>query len=273
MNTSISTSKTNNAWQRIGLLLGMEWAAQKRNILLLSGIMLLVSITLTELILAKGGSREGGFALLIFFTGLFFFALSTFVFWMGHKRFNHSDTITYTQVPASSAEKFTTLLIEYALVVPWTLILALLYFAIEFLLHPYLRETWTVISEIHWQISDDLDGGIYLRNVMLIVQLTSIAVTIGIAALVTMRFRNFVPALFAYIGISTLVGVGSSSIWITRMLRGLNELSRHSNVSEEQVKEIFLLDIPWEGMIIFYSSVSIAFLAFGYYSLKKRQLI
>uniref|UniRef100_UPI0035A0465F hypothetical protein n=1 Tax=Porphyromonas loveana TaxID=1884669 RepID=UPI0035A0465F len=124
--TALVNSAPTTALQRIGLLLRMEWSTQRNSILAITGTLSLIALAISLLVSFNSThpiDEEGVYGSLFAFFSISSITVSLYTFLTVQRRVNHSNTIAYTLIPASTTEKFIALAILFLIPLVWMLLL------------------------------------------------------------------------------------------------------------------------------------------------------
>lgn len=234
--------------QRIGLLLRMEWGTQGRNTLYALLALLLALIGIAEIYHQLNSPLSGSYTAITHGPTLFgitFLSTMFYTFGVVQKRINHSDTLTYTTLPALAYEKFLVILIEGLLAMLAAIIVNQVAYSLEILLHPYILETYIDNEQLRYEwISPILKNSSWDEAFVLF---NGIGIGIFYAISIQKKVMSIVGFLLTLAAEAILTGT----------------ILNHLNRIPENMGDI---------VSIIYAFIGLGFLIYAFINLKKRQL-
>ena len=285
--TALVNSAPTTALQRIGLLLRMEWSTQRNSILAITGTLSLIALAISLLVSFNAThpiGDEGVFVSLFAFFSICSITVSLYTFLSVQRRVNHSNTIAYTLIPASTAEKFITLTILFLLPLVWMVLLMGIAVLLLALFNP---ETFGILRQMaislfvepHIIMMEEPElGEIIIERVKLYITFYMIVSTLWSLALAlwcSISVRGTTQSLLAYMGIGAAVSFIVSIFVVPAFffrLSAVRDLQTLDNMSDSEALDLVFSPTVWGTQIGFYAVVTIAFFVWSYYSLKRRQL-
>lgn len=285
--TALVNSAPTTALQRIGLLLRMEWSTQRNSILAITGTLSLIALAISLLVSFNAThpiGDEGVFGSLFAFFSISSITVSLYTFLTVQRRVNHSNTIAYTLIPASTTEKFIALTILFLIPLVWMLLLMGIAVLLLALFNP---ETFGILRQMvislfvepHIIMMEEPElGEIIIERVKLYITFYMIVSTLWSLALAlwsSISVRGTTQSLLAYMGIgaalSFIVSIAVLPAFFLQ-LSALRDYQTLDNMSDREALELFFSPTVWGIQIGLYAVVTMAFFVWSYYSLKRRQL-
>ncbi|WP_373697195.1 hypothetical protein [Porphyromonas loveana] len=285
--TALVNSAPTTALQRIGLLLRMEWSTQRNSILAITGTLSLIALAISLLVSFNSThpiDEEGVYGSLFAFFSISSITVSLYTFLTVQRRVNHSNTIAYTLIPASTTEKFIALTILFLIPLVWMLLLMGIAILLLALFNPetfgILRQTVIeLFVEPHIIMMEEPElGEIIIERVKQYITIYMIISTLWSLALAlwsSISVRGTTQSLLAYMGIgaalSFIVSIAVLPAFFLQ-LSALRDYQTLDNMSDREALELLFSPTVWGIQIGLYAVVTIAFFVWSYYSLKRRQL-
>ncbi len=285
--TALVNSAPTTALQRIGLLLRMEWSTQRNSILAITGTLSLIALAISLLVSFNSThpiDEEGVYGSLFAFFSISSITVSLYTFLTVQRRVNHSNTIAYTLIPASTTEKFIALAILFLIPLVWMLLLMGIAILLLALFNPetfgILRQTVIeLFVEPHIIMMEEPElGEIIIERVKQYITIYMIISTLWSLALAlwsSISVRGTTQSLLAYMGIgaalSFIVSIAVLPAFFLQ-LSALRDYQTLDNMSDREALELLFSPTVWGIQIGLYAVVTIAFFVWSYYSLKRRQL-
>ncbi len=285
--TALVNSAPTTALQRIGLLLRMEWSTQRNSILAITGTLSLIALAISLLVSFNSThpiDEEEVYGSLFAFFSISSITVSLYTFLTVQRRVNHSNTIAYTLIPASTTEKFIALAILFLIPLVWMLLLMGIAILLLALFNPetfgILRQTVIeLFVEPHIITMEEPElGEIIIERVKQYITIYMIISTLWSLALAlwsSISVRGTTQSLLAYMGIgaalSFIVSIAVLPAFFLQ-LSALRDYQTLDNMSDREALELLFSPTVWGIQIGLYAVVTIAFFVWSYYSLKRRQL-
>ncbi|WP_373812158.1 hypothetical protein [Porphyromonas loveana] len=285
--TALVNSAPTTALQRIGLLLRMEWSTQRNSILAITGTLSLIALAISLLVSFNSThpiDEEGVYGSLFAFFSISSITVSLYTFLTVQRRVNHSNTIAYTLIPASTTEKFIALAILFLIPLVWMLLLMGIAILLLALFNP---ETFGILRQMvielfvepHIIMMEEPElGEIIIERVKQYITIYMIISTLWSLALAlwsSISVRGTTQSLLAYMGIgaalSFIVSIAVLPAFFLQ-LSALRDYQTLDNMSDREALELLFSPTVWGIQIGLYAVVTIAFFVWSYYSLKRRQL-
>ncbi len=285
--TALVNSAPTTALQRIGLLLRMEWSTQRNSILAITGTLSLIALAISLLVSFNSThpiDEEGVYGSLFAFFSISSITVSLYTFLTVQRRVNHSNTIAYTLIPASTTEKFIALAILFLIPLVWMLLLMGIAILLLALFNP---ETFGILRQMvielfvepHIITMEEPElGEIIIERVKQYITIYMIISTLWSLALAlwsSISVRGTTQSLLAYMGIgaalSFIVSIAVLPAFFLQ-LSALRDYQTLDNMSDREALELLFSPTVWGIQIGLYAVVTIAFFVWSYYSLKRRQL-
>ncbi|WP_373812895.1 hypothetical protein [Porphyromonas loveana] len=285
--TALVNSAPTTALQRIGLLLRMEWSTQRNSILAITGTLSLIALAISLLVSFNSThpiDEEGVYGSLFAFFSISSITVSLYTFLTVQRRVNHSNTIAYTLIPASTTEKFIALTILFLIPLVWMLLLMGIAILLLALFNP---ETFGILRQMvielfvepHIITMEEPElGEIIIERVKQYITIYMIISTLWSLALAlwsSISVRGTTQSLLAYMGIgaalSFIVSIAVLPAFFLQ-LSALRDYQTLDNMSDREALELLFSPTVWGIQIGLYAVVTIAFFVWSYYSLKRRQL-
>ncbi len=285
--TALVNSAPTTALQRIGLLLRMEWSTQRNSILAITGTLSLIALAISLLVSFNSThpiDEEGVYGSLFAFFSISSITVSLYTFLTVQRRVNHSNTIAYTLIPASTTEKFIALTILFLIPLVWMLLLMGIAILLLALFNP---ETFGILRQMvielfvepHIIMMEEPElGEMIIERVKLYITFYLIVSTLWSLALAlwsSISVRGTTQSLLAYMGIgaalSFIVSIAVLPAFFLQ-LSALRDYQTLDNMSDREALELLFSPTVWGIQIGLYAVVTIAFFVWSYYSLKRRQL-
>ncbi|WP_373701380.1 hypothetical protein [Porphyromonas loveana] len=285
--TALVNSAPTTALQRIGLLLRMEWSTQRNSILAITGTLSLIALAISLLVSFNSThpiDEEEVYGSLFAFFSISSITVSLYTFLTVQRRVNHSNTIAYTLIPASTTEKFIALAILFLIPLVWMLLLMGIAILLLALFNP---ETFGILRQMvielfvepHIIMMEEPElGEIIIERVKQYITIYMIISTLWSLALAlwsSISVRGTTQSLLAYMGIgaalSFIVSIAVLPAFFLQ-LSALRDYQTLDNMSDREALELLFSPTVWGIQIGLYAVVTIAFFVWSYYSLKRRQL-